>query len=377
MKKNKKEAKKRLHITLLLPIFAIGIVALSGVNCHAEAMNDEGVSASVDDILTDFENVLPDGIDVYGDVNKITESVGIKRILLGIIAAVNGEKGDLSIFLASLLGVCLMSAFASQLEGEVSTFASRSVLVVFSVMMLDKLFFLLKGAVDSLKEINAFFKSVIPVTVAVNSLGVSPTTASTQALGMGLTLGAYSFISTELLTLVVGAIFVCSAACTLDPVFERLTFGVRSVFISIMGILTVLVGATFSLQSVISASADSALIRSARYAVTSTIPIVGNAVSGALGITLGSVSYARGIVGGGAIAVILSLLLAPFIPVISYRMCLKMGAAFCSLCSVDGARGVLNAFLGALDTLLAVYSLTCIIYIVELAAFLKGGVGVA
>lgn len=377
MMKRSKKANNRLHTILLSVLCIICIVRICGVVCHAETTDAESTNTGPKDILEDFNNVVPDGIDRLDDVNEIFESVGIKRILSEIIATVSGEKRELALFLSSLLGVCLMSALSSQFDGELSTFASRCVLVVFSVMMLDKLFFLLSGVVDSLKEINSFFKAVIPVTVAVNSLGVSPTTASTQALGMGLTLGAYSFVSTELLTPITGAIFVFSAACTLDPVFERLSLGVRNLFVSVLGVLTVLVGATFSLQSVISSSADSALVRSARYAVSSTIPIVGNTVSGALGIALGSVSYARGIVGGGAIAVVVSLLIAPLITVLSYRMCLKLGGAFCSLCAVDGARGVLNAFIGALDTLIAVYSLTCIIYLVELAAFLKGGVGVA
>ena len=377
MIESSKKVNKRLHTILLSALCIICIVRTCGVVCHAETADAESANTGFGDILEDFNNVVPDGIDRLDDVNEISESVGIKRILSEIIATVSGEKRELALFLSSLLGVCLMSALSSQFDGELSTFASRCVLIVFSVMMLDKLFFLLSGVVDSLKEINSFFEAVIPVTVAVNSLGVSPTTASTQALGMGLTLGAYSFVSTELLTPITGAIFVCSAACTLDPVFERLSLGVRNLFVSVLGVLTVLVGATFSLQSVISSSADSALVRSARYAVSGTIPIVGNAVSGALGIALGSVSYARGIVGGGAIAVVVSLLIAPLITVLSYRMCLKLGGAFCSLCAVDGARGVLNAFIGALDTLIAVYSLTCIIYLVELAAFLKGGVGVA
>ena len=363
MMESSKKANKRLHTILLSVLCIVCIVRTCGVVCHAETADAESANTRPKDILEDFNNVVPDGIDRLDDVNEISESVGIKRILSEIIATVSGEKRELALFLSSLLGVCLMSALSSQFDGELSTFSY--------------LFFLLSGVVDSLKEINSFFEAVIPVTVAVNSLGVSPTTASTQALGMGLTLGAYSFVSTELLTPITGAIFVCSAACTLDPVFERLSLGVRNLFVSVLGVLTVLVGATFSLQSVISSSADSALVRSARYAVSGTIPIVGNAVSGALGIALGSVSYARGIVGGGAIAVVVSLLIAPLITVLSYRMCLKLGGAFCSLCAVDGARGVLNAFIGALDTLIAVYSLTCIIYLVELAAFLKGGVGVA
>ena len=375
--KNSKEVNQRLHRIVFLILLTVFIITSATFVCEADEPDNENVETSVDGILDDFEAIIPEGSEVKGNVNEISRSVGIKRIFFEIISVIKGENIELSIFLASLLGVCLMSAIASQLDGEVSAFASRTVLVIFSVMMLDKLTFLLSGAVDSLKEISSFFKAVIPVTVAVNSLGASPTTASSQALGMGLTLSAYSYVSTELLAPIVGAIFVCSAASSLDPVFERLSIGVKNLFLSILSALTVLVGATFSLQSAITVSADSTLIRSARYAVSSTIPIVGNTVSGALGIALGSASYARGIVGGGAIAVVISLMLAPFITVISYRMCLKVGIAFCSLCSVDGARGVLNTFLGAIDTLLAVYALTCIIYIVELAAFLKGGVTVA
>ena len=103
------------------------------------------------------------------------------------------------------------------------------------------------------------------------------------------------------------------------------------------------------------------------------MPIVGGAVSGALGIAIGGVSYARGVVGGGGIAVILSLMLSPLILLFAYRLCLKAGAFFVSVSSAQECEGVLNAFIGSLDCLIAVYVLSSVIYIVELAAFLLGG----
>lgn len=131
------------------------------------------------------------------------------------------------------------------------------------------------------------------------------------------------------------------------------------------------------MQSTVAAGTDSVAIRSARYAVSSAIPIVGSAVSGAFGIMAGGVTYARGVVGGGAIAVVLSLVLAPLVTLLAYRLCLRVGVGFCSWCSLDGCEGVFTAFSGALDTLVAVYSLTSVVYIVELVAFLKGGVEIA
>ena len=144
-----------------------------------------------------------------------------------------------------------------------------------------------------------------------------------------------------------------------------------------VGIFTALVGATFSLQSAISAGADSAVIRSARYAISSAVPIVGNAVSSALGVVAGGVSYARGLVGGGAIAALFVLALTPLITLILYRLCLRLGIFFCSVCSLGGCESVLNSFLCAFDALVAVYALTVTVYAVELVAFLKGGASFA
>jgi hypothetical protein len=118
-------------------------------------------------------------------------------------------------------------------------------------------------------------------------------------------------------------------------------------------------------------------IRSAKYAASGTIPIVGNAVAGALGLVFGGISYARSIVGTGAIAVILSLVLSPLVTLFAYRAVLRLGICFCSLCSVDGCESIFSSFLGALDSLIAVYSLTAVVYVTELVAFLKGGVSLA
>ena len=376
MKKTGK-VKKKLHMILILALLFACFSSVACVECYAQESTNELINTDIENIIGGFKSILPEDSGVQGNVPDITKTVGIKHILSEIIKVIKGQGDELSAFLLSLLGVCLMSALASQVEGELSAFASRFLLVVFSVMLFDRLIFLVTGAVASLKEINSFFGAVIPVTVAVNSIGVSPSTASIQALGMGVTLGAYSFVSSELITSIVSVIFVCAAASAIDPVFERISLGVKNIFISLTGILTVLMGATFSLQSVISASADSALIRSAKYAVSNTIPIVGSAVSGALSIALGGVSYARGIVGGGAIAVVVMLMLSPLVTILAYRLCLKAGAFFSSVCSIDASRGVFTAFLGAIDALVAVYSLTCFIYIAELVAFLKGGVDFA
>lgn len=378
MKVFKKRSSSGIAKILTLVFIAAVFTFFTGVECSA-AENDAytATQESIDGILEDFENALPDGIEGIDDINGAAEAVGIKKILNGIFNTVKGKSGELSAFLLLLLGIGMLGALASFANTELGRFSSRAVCIVSSALLFDRLASLVVGTVRSLEEIGDFFETVIPISLAVNSLGTSPTTATTQAVGMGLTLGIYSYFAKSIVLPVVCVIFVTSAASAVDPVFSGISKGVKGIFLWILGVLTALVGATFSLQSVIAASADSAMIRSAKYAISGSIPIVGNAVSGALGVIAGGVSYARGMIGGGAIAVIIALVLSPLITLLLYRFCLKMGIFFSSACSLDGCAGVMTSFLGAFDALIATYALTCVIYIVEMVAFMKGGASFA
>lgn len=366
--------KKRLHKALLCTALTVAVISCSGIGCRAQESYSD---VDIEGIISDFADAIPEGMDDVSSVSELTETLGVKRVISDVIAAIKGSADELGAFIATLIGIAMMSALSSLSDGELSVHISRAVGVVSSALLFERLAFLISDAVGILSELNGFFAAVIPISLAVNSLGASPTTATTQAMGMGLTLGAYSFISERVLGGAVGAIFISAALAGVDPMLSHLSKSVKGVFLGLIGAMTALLGGTFALQSTISASADTIAVRSARYAVSSTIPIVGNAISGALGLLGGGVSYARGIVGGGAIAVVISLVVSPLVTLLAYRLCMKLGECFCSRCSLNGCEGVIGSFVGALDALIAVYALTSIIYIIELAAFLKGGAGLA
>lgn len=378
MIKYRKKANNSLHKLLKITLFTVMLVSFLSVDClAAEKESEEMIKEGVDQIIEDFKGALPDGEGGEADMEQTVKSLGIKHILENVCNEIEGHSTEIASFLLVLLGVGMISSLASLHTGELGALSSRAVGITVSALIFERLVFLVRGAVSSLGEIDSFFAAVIPICISVNSLGASPTTAETQALGMGLTLGIYAYISKKLILPIVSSIFVTSAASSIDPLFGRIAKSVRDVFLWGMGILTALVGATFSLQSVISASADSAVMRGARYAISGTIPIVGSSVSGALGLVAGGASYARGIVGGGSIAVIIALIISPIITLLLYRLALRLGIFFFSLASLDGSSGILSSFLYAIDSALAAYSFTSVIYVIELVAFLKGGASLA
>ena len=374
MKKRCKNANKGLRIIAISVILFATI--LSGGCVKTKAYESE-VNERIDGAIDDFYDAVPEGAPDINGVTDVSESLGVKHILAEVIAAIRDGSDELVALTLTLLGIALICTLASLSDGELSPYATGAVCAVSAALLFERLIFLAKGTVSALSEINSFFGAVIPISLAVNSLGASPTTASTQAVGMGLTLSAYSFITERMLGGVTGAIFISSALSSLDPAFSRIARSVKTLFTWMLGIVTLLLGATFALQSTISASADSIAMRGAKYAVSSAIPIVGGAVSGALGLVSGGIAYARGIVGGGAIAVLLSLVISPLVTLLAYRFCLKLGVTFCSFCSIDSCERIFSAFSGAIDALIAVYALSAAIYLTELAAFLKGGANLA
>lgn len=375
--KNSSNANKRLHKTVIAVTIAAIFIITSPVISHAEGTTDKDGGQTVESVLDDFFGIVPDEVAKPGRAEDVSELLGVKRILATVLSALEDSSDELGALLLTALGIALFGTLSTFMSGELSGVATRAVAGVSAALLFERLVFLVDTSREALSELNGFFGAVIPVTLAINSLGASPTAASTQATGMGLTLGAYSFVCERLLGAVVGAIFITSALSGIDGTMSRIAHSVRNVFLSVMGIVTVMIGATFSLQSAISVSADSMALRSARYAVSGAIPIVGNAVSGALNLVAGGISYARGIVGVGAVAVVISLVLSPLVTLLAYRLCLKLGMGFCLRCSVDAIEGVLGSFCSALDALIAVYALTAVIYVTELVAFLKGGVSIA
>ena len=155
-----------------------------------------------------------------------------------------------------------------------------------------------------------------------------------------------------------------------------LSRGIKSLFMWFVGILTALIGGTLSLQTMISAAQDSAAMRAARYMASGLIPVVGSTVSGALSTLAAGVGYAKGIIGGGAILTLISLVLAPLVTLLLYRFALALAGVVADYLSARTGASIFAAFRFSLDMLIAVFSLSSIIYILEIILFVKAGVAI-
>ena len=103
--------------------------------------------------------------------------------------------------------------------------------------------------------------------------------------------------------------------------------------------------------------------------------MVGGTVSGAMATLATGLSYVKSVVGAGALAVLLSMLLSPFIILLLYRTAVSVAAGLSSYLGIKRAEGLLSSVRGAFDLYLAVYSITSVLFIFEIVLFMMSGGG--
>ncbi|MBE6532273.1 MAG: hypothetical protein E7676_02040 [Ruminococcaceae bacterium] len=331
---------------------------------------------SVDKYISDFGELIPGEISsMLDDTGKLSESVGIEAVLRDIYLSLSGKKNEISSFFLSLLGISAILALPLGLNEKISSAVTVGIGVISSVLIFSSLSDLFLELGDTLLRVSELFTSLIPIMVGVTSLGGGAASATVQATGMYTTVSLVGRAASGLLLPIAGFGFAMSLISAFgNESVASIIKGVKSLFMWLIGILTALIGGTLSLQTMISAAADSAAMRAARYMASGLIPVVGATVSGALSTLAAGISYAKGIIGAGGIIAILSIVGAPLITLIAYRLALSVASMVAELCGASLAVRIFTSYRFSLDTLTAVYALSSIIYILEIILFIKVGV---
>lgn len=370
MKRNVK--KSCLIVLLMLSLFGAFSLPASATD-DGTVYGTESLSEGAVGALDDFRDILPGGYEDLAEPFESADSIGFERLFSIIADGVSGRRGELVSFLLLVIGCAILISLSASLGGEYSSLCRGAVGVICSVCIFSRLFPIVDEVARTVGEINGFFGALIPLMATVNTLGGNVTAASSQALGMTLTMQLYGSLGSSL-TLIIGAMFAVGMLSTLGGGFAAVGRGVRGLFGRGMGIFTALLAGTLSLQTLLTGVSDSTAMRVARYAISGTVPIVGGAVSSALSTLAGGLSYAKGVIGGGAVAVLVLMAAVPLVILLLYKLCFFLAITFLDFTSGGEGGECLVAISGGLDALISVYTMTSVIYIFQVILFIMGGI---
>ncbi len=363
MKRMRKALTVVLSVSAIFLIFALPVSAEDG---------------EIDRLLNEFWQLMPDNGSNTDNSEDLIEGVGFDAFLSEIASALSGG-GELLSFMTLLLGLSLafmIAELAAPMSADLQSCTRTAASLISSTLIFSSLIPLVLSASEALAGLATFFSGVIPIASGIIAAGGALGTASVQAVNMNIALSVIEKISAELLLPLVLLMFSLSMVSSVDS--QNMTVsvakGVRSFFFWALGIVTTVLIASVSLQSIISSASDSAALRAAKYAAGSSIPIVGSTVSAALGMLFASASYAGASVGVGAVSVIISISLSPLIILLAYRFALSLFSSVLGMLGADCGAGLFASFRSSLDALIAVYSSSVLICLFEIIIFMKCGV---
>lgn len=352
--------KKLLKLSII-----VVIIALFSLRAAADETSDR--------LLSDFADTLPEGYEEIAEGDR--DAVGAEALLEEILSALSGEAGRISSFLLLMLGSLAVISLARSAPFPIFSSVQSGVSMVSSLAIAERLVAVFSDMSGDLKTLNGFFASLIPVLSSVSLASGAVEGAAAQAAGMNLILSLVGGVSTSFLSAVVGFGFAMGIISVFgDEGAANISRGIKSFFMWCLGLGTAVLMGTLSLQTLVSSSRDNAAMRAARYMTTGLVPVVGSTISASLSTLAAGLAYVKGIIGATSIFVIISILVSPLIAVLMYRLILSLSITLAEFIGSSAAVRSFGSFRSSLDTLIAIYALSALIYVFEIILFIKSGV---
>ena len=313
--------------------------------------------------------ILPEESRNYLEENNITpenngfSDITITDILKDIVGVVTDNIEKPGKMLVSLIGVILLTSLFSALRGDsinrsydktLTLVSSLCVTIIVSVYLSDSLT-LISSVLSSSSN---FMLTYIPVLAGVMAAEGQASSATVFSSVMMIAIELMSQAATGLLLPFLSTVLGFSAAGGINPdlKLEKLTDGIKKVVIWLLGLIMTLFIGILSLQSSISVSSDSVALKAVRFAVSSSVPFVGGAVSDALATVKTSVQLIKSGIGSFGIIAGASILLPTLINTLIYKFFLFIGKTIGDIFGNDSVTNMIKSGENVMSIILAIIS---------------------
>lgn len=314
-------------------------------------------------IYDSFVEALPDGVPKSSSL--VLGALGIEEVLEYVASYLSSEESVKTLLVFVAVGVLLSVFELFSIESAALGSAAALMLCAPVIEELTEALFQVSQGIESM---SALFSSLIPVLTALLTVGSGGTAAAVSGAGMSISLGLISGALSGCLLPLSAMMFSSSAAASLDTVgvTEGAVKGVKGLFGFLIGFSSLVIVGIFGAQTVIAVSADNLALKSAKYAVSGMIPVVGGAVSGALSALISGVKLLSATVGTVSVFALLFIVIAPLLKLLFLRLCLSVSITVASFSGGGVGAKLLSSLRSALDTLIAILVSSTLVYLLEI-----------
>ena len=382
-----KKIQKVIFLILCVCILSTTMtVSLWAENESAEDQALEDFEEIIEGLPSDVKDKLPDSLADSGGENigdgvlEMTNVTYLLEVLQDILGIELSSATRLFVALLGLIVIAGVFGVAKNSFGDSAMPTAIRFLSVSALMLtvIRTQYTCLSRVQEYFEQLNTVMLGMIPITGAVWALGGNVSTAS---VGTG-TMYTFLNISQMLLgrtVIPMAAIGTCLAFCNgINPEVDmrKISVSLRKTYLFLIGAVVTVFGAVLSSQTTITAAADCATARTAKFISATVIPIVGGSVGDSLRTVASGVQYLKSVLGIGGIALIFLGVLPVLISLILTRFVLSFSAGVANFFGCVELGGVLGELSEVYSGIIAAVAMTGVMFILSLFIFIKTAVAI-
>lgn len=360
---------KKLLLLLLIPLL------LAACSLPCAAIEEET-------LFSDFFAALPpeieDALGEMTDAEAASTLVGAEYLVSLAVDSLRGALASSSAFFFRLIGLALLLAVAARLRDALGEgVATRTAECAMGVLLVLLLYRFTEADIArtsaTLTDMRTFSDGLIPVFVALFTAGGSTGTATAAAGGFAAISYLLEHVAAGMLLPLLRVLFGFTVIMSVSP---RHSLGgifssVKQTYVTTLGFLALLLGASLGFQSTLATSADSLAAHSVRFAVGNLIPVVGGALGGTLRTLSATLALLKGSVGAVAVVALLLLVLPTLISLLLHRLFLSLASSVSTMLGSEAAGKVFTDFRAIYDLAAATLALVTVLFLLIVGIFVR------
>lgn len=322
---------------------------------------------------TQTQNTL-DEYEITADDPKSVSNISVSEVLFNIYKRFRSALTEPLRMLGKLIAVCTFCVLVSSVTQDsalTKLYETASILVMICVIY-DLLYDAISSVSSSLDDMKTFMVGYIPIFSSLLASGANISSAAGYYSVMFVLCEVIAFISSAvllpLMSLMLSLSIIGSTGLDIDTssVCQSVGNAVKWLLSALMTIFTGII----SIKGIIGSSTDGIASKTARFAASSFIPLVGGAVSEAYSTIYGSLGVIKSGVGVLGIVAVAVVALRPIILIIALKAALSAAGIVSKLFGQNTTAGFLSGINSILSMCLGIITAMSMIFIICTAVIL-------
>ncbi len=370
--------KKIVVLMVLLLLFSVTVKAQDEAgDTYSSTLQgsgfDELTQNAPDELGRFFEQ---NDIDLYSPdwVNKLDTGNVFSMIWSFLSSGANAPLKGFASITAVLLIFAAVNAVCEQ-----NSSLNESLNMIFSVVMalilIKNIIYAIDGSVAAIKGVGVFMLSFVPIFAGILTVGGAPLTAAGGSSMLLLAAEGAVQASAFLIVPAMSGYLALNLATGVSPLIKDsgIAEAVKKTAMWMLTLVFTVFLGILSMQTVINSGNDTLTTKTAKFMVSSFVPVAGTPLSEALNTVIGSVGLVKNTVGIYAVIAVVVIFLPIVAELVLWRVVMMLSGAVAGMFSLPKIPQILRSIDSFFSVLIGVILFVGALFIISLAIMLKAG----